>query len=153
MGEGDDRQWVRRTIDESFSQVHALKLVDIDGDGEMELLAEKALIAATTAMTRALTTRWCSTTTKSTARPASSPATHISVNGTAGGSGTQFVAEDLDGDGDIDIVTAGKTGVHFIENLNVDRVPKAQREKEILLEKNWPFPGEGPVVQQDEPPK
>ena len=29
------------SIDESFSQVHALKLVDIDGDGEPELLAGK----------------------------------------------------------------------------------------------------------------
>ena len=40
----------------------------------------------------------------------------ISVNGTAG-AGTQFIVEDLDGDGDIDIATAGKTGVHFFENL------------------------------------
>ncbi len=76
----------------------------------------------------------------------------ISVNGTAG-VGTQFVTEDLDGDGDIDIVTAGKTGVHFFENLKIDKVPKGQREKEILLERNWPFPGEGPAVQQEEEPK
>jgi FG-GAP-like repeat/FG-GAP repeat len=151
VGDGDDRQWVRRTIDESFSQVHALKLVDIDGDGEMELLAGKRyrghnghdpgsydpLVLYYYKINRK--------TGEFTRYP-------ISVNGTAG-AGTQFVAEDMDGDGDIDIVTAGKTGVQFIENLQVDRVPKEQREKEILLEKNWPFPGEGPVVQQDEPPK
>ena len=41
IGDGDNRHWVRRAIDESFSQVHALKLVDIDGDGEPELLAGK----------------------------------------------------------------------------------------------------------------
>jgi hypothetical protein len=51
--------------------------------------------------------------------------------------------EDLDGDGDIDIATAGKTGVHFFENLKIDLVPKAQREQELLLDKKWPFPGEG----------
>jgi hypothetical protein len=59
----------------------------------------------------------------------------------------------MDGDGDVDIVTAGKTGVHFFENLKIDRVPKEQREKEILLNKNWPFPGEGPVVTQEDVPK
>jgi ABC-type uncharacterized transport system YnjBCD ATPase subunit len=76
----------------------------------------------------------------------------ISVNGTAA-AGTQFITGDLDGDGDVDIATAGKTGVHFFENQKIDLVPKAQREKEILLDTNWPFPGEGPVVQQDEEPK
>ena len=52
--------------------------------------------------------------------------------------------EDMDGDGDLDIVTAGKTGVHFFENLKVNKVPKTQREKELLMNtKSWPFPGEG----------
>jgi hypothetical protein len=76
----------------------------------------------------------------------------ISVNGTAG-AGTQFIVADLDGDGDLDIASAGKTGVHFFENLTIDRVPKEQREKEILLDKNWPFPGEGHTVEQEEEPK
>jgi hypothetical protein len=40
----------------------------------------------------------------------------ISVNGTAG-VGMQFVLQDLDGDGDIDLATAGKTGVHFFTLL------------------------------------
>ncbi len=108
--------------------------------------------AATPATTPAPTIRWSSTTTRSTAKPVNSRRYPISVNGTAG-AGTQFIAEDLDGDGDIDIATAGKTGVHFFENLKIDRVPKAQREKEILLDKNWPFPDEGPVVTQEEEPK
>ncbi len=32
---------MKHTIDESFSQVHALTMADIDGDGEMELIAGK----------------------------------------------------------------------------------------------------------------
>jgi hypothetical protein len=151
QGTGANRHWMRHVIDESFSQVHALKLVDIDGDGEPELLAGKRyrghsghdpgsydpLVIYYYKIDRktAQFTRYA-----------------ISVNGTAG-AGTQFVTEDMDKDGDLDIVTAGKTGVHYFENLKVDRVPKEQREKEILLDTHWPFPGEGPVVEQEEAPK
>jgi hypothetical protein len=140
QGDATHRSWVKHTIDESFSQVHALKLVDIDGDGQMELLAGKRyrghnggdpgsydpLVIYYYKINRQ--------TGEFTRYP-------ISLNGTAG-AGTQFVVADLDGDGDLDIATAGKTGVHFFENLKIDLVPKEQREKELLLEKNWPFPDE-----------
>ena len=148
QGSGNHRHWVRHAIDESFSQVHALKMADLDGDGELELLAGKRyrghsghdpgsydpLVIYNYKIDRTFT-RY-----------------PVSVNGT-GGAGTQFVTEDLDGDGDLDIATAGKTGVHFFENLRIDRVPREQREKEILLDRNWPFPGEGPVVTQEEEPR
>jgi hypothetical protein len=141
QGDPANLRWVRHTIDESFSQVHALKLADVDGDGEMELLAGKRyrghngddpgshdpLVIYYYKLNRK--------TSEFTRYP-------ISVNGSAG-AGTQFVVGDLDGDGDIDIATAGKTGVHFFENLKIDLVPRAQREKELLLNKNWPLPGEG----------
>jgi hypothetical protein len=141
QGDAASRHWVRHTIDESFSQVHTLKMADIDGDGEMELLAGKRyrghdghdpgsydpLVIYYYKIDRK--------TGQFTRYP-------ISLNGTAG-AGTQFVVADLDGDGDMDIATAGKTGVHFFENLQIDKVPHAQREKELLLDKNWPFPGEG----------
>jgi len=141
QGDAAHRRWVRHTIDESFSQVHTLALADIDGDGQMELLAGKRyrghnghdpgsydpLVIYYYKIDRK--------TGQFTRYP-------ISVNGTAG-AGTQFVVADLDGDGDMDIATAGKTGVHFFENLQINHVPNAQREKELLLDKNWPFPGEG----------
>ena len=141
QGDAAHRRWVRHTIDESFSQVHTLALADIDGDGQLELLAGKRyrghdggdpgsydpLVIYYYKIDRK--------TGEFTRYP-------ISVNGTAG-AGTQFVVADLDGDGDIDIATAGKTGVHFFENMKIDLVPRTQREKKLLLEKNWPFPGEG----------
>jgi hypothetical protein len=151
QGAGSQRHWVRHAIDESFSQVHALKMADLDGDGELELLAGKRYRGHSghdPGSYDPLVIYYY----KIDRKTATFTRYPVSVNGT-GGAGTQFVTEDLDGDGDIDIATAGKTGVHFFENLRIDRVPREQREKEILLDRNWPFPGEGPVVTQEEEPK
>ncbi|MGH9588897.1 MAG: FG-GAP repeat domain-containing protein [Terracidiphilus sp.] len=149
--EGGERHWIKHTIDESYSQIHALKLVDLDGDGQPELLTGKRYRGHSgndPGSYDPLVVYYY----KIDRRTGAFTRYAISVNGTAG-AGTQFVTADFDKDGDIDIATAGKTGVHFFENLTIDRVPKAEREKEILLDKNWPFPGEGAVVKQDEEPK
>jgi hypothetical protein len=152
QGDGANRRWVKHTIDESFSQAHALALADIDGDGQPELLTGKRyrghnghdpgsydpIVVYYYKINRQTGefTRYA-----------------ISLNGTAG-VGTQFIVADLDGDGDVDIATAGKSGVHFFENLKINNVSAEAREKEILIEKNWPFEGEGPNVQQEDgPPK
>jgi len=146
-----DRKWVQHTIDESFSQSHALVMADIDGDGQPELITGKRYRGHNghDAGSYDPLVVYYYKINRKTGEFTRFP---ISVNGT-GGVGTQIIAEDLDGDGDIDIATAGKTGVHFFENLTINKVPKEQREKEILLDKNWPFPGEGPVVTQEEEPK
>ncbi len=151
QGEGADRKWIKHTIDESFSQVHALKMADIDGDGQLELLAGKRYRGHSGGDPGSYdpVVVYYYKIDRKTGTFTRYP---ISVNGTAG-AGTQFIVMDLDGDGDVDIATAGKTGVHFFENKKIDLVPKAQREKEILLDTNWPFPGEGPNVPQDEEPK
>jgi hypothetical protein len=39
------------------------------------------------------------------------------------------------------------------ENLKIDKVPKAVREDELLLNKDWPFPGEGKEVEWQHGPK
>jgi hypothetical protein len=144
------RQWVRHTIDESFSQSHALVMADLLGDGQPELITGKRYRGHNGHDAGAydpLVVYYY----KINRKTGEFTRFPISVNGT-GGVGTQIIADDLDGDGDIDLATAGKTGVHFFENLTIDRVPKAQREKENLLDHNWPFPGEGHEVTQDEEP-
>jgi hypothetical protein len=150
-GTPDHRTFTRHTIDESFSQSHALKLADIDGDGQPELITGKRyrghsgddpgsydpLVIYAYKIDRETATF--------TRIP-------ISMNSTAS-IGTQIIAEDLDHDGDIDLATAGKLGAHFLENLRIDNVPKATREAQQPIERKWPFPGEGQEVPQEDGPK
>jgi hypothetical protein len=159
-GTPTDRKWIRRTIDESFSQSHALLLVDIDGDGVPELITGKryrghsggdpgsydpVVIYAYKLPTKAQFTAAGNASDVGFTRIA------ISVNGTAS-AGTQFIAADLDHDGDIDLASAGKLGVHVLENLKVDKVPKSVREETQPLNRKWPFPGEGEEVPQENGP-
>ncbi len=55
------------------------------------------------------------------------------------GAGTQFAVIDMDGDGDQDFVTAGKSGQYWFENMMINNVPRPQREKELLYNYDWPF--------------
>ena len=141
--------WTRHTIDESFSQSHALLLTKIDG--EMQLITGKRYrghnghdpgsydpVVVYSYTLDSKTARFTRHT--------------LSMNGTAS-AGTQFVAEDLDKDGDTDLASAGKLGVHVFENLRIDNVPEAVREEQIPLEKRWPFEGEGHLVQQENGPQ
>lgn len=151
-GSGDSRKWVQHEIDSSFSQSHALKLVDIDGDGQPELITGKRyrghggndpgsydpVVLYAYKM-------------KVEGKKVSFTRSTISLNGTAS-AGTQFVAEDFDHDGDIDIASAGKLGVHFIENLQTVKTTGEVREAQQPFERKWPFPGEGKEVDQEEEP-
>lgn len=143
-------KFVRHVIDESFSQSHALLLADIDGDGQPELITGKRYRAHSGGDPGAYDPivlyyykidRTNGTFTRST----------ISMNGTAGG-GVQILAADLDHDGDIDLVTSGKSGVHFMENLKVSHVAKSTREEQQVVERKWPFEGEGEYVEQENGP-
>lgn len=142
--------FARHTIDESFSQSHALALADLEGDGSTWLITGKRyrghngndpgsydpnVIYAYKINKDATFTR-----------------VPISYNGTAG-VGTQILTLDLDKDGDLDIAVAGKLGVHFIENLKINKVPKETREAQQPIEHKWPFPNEGQEVPQEDGPK
>jgi hypothetical protein len=177
-GTADHPKWIRHTIDESFSQSHALALVDIDGDGVSELITGKryrghsgndpgsydpvvvyAYKLPTSTSLAAAKARGAAVLTAGAgamqiadekADPVFTRIT-LSENGTAS-AGTQFVAADFDHDGDIDLASAGKLGVHVFENLKVNNVPKAVREEMQPLNRKWPFPGEGKEVEQEDGP-
>jgi hypothetical protein len=156
-GPKDHPTWTKHAIDESFSQSHALALVDIDGDGVPELITGKRYRGhgggdpgsydpiAVYAYKLPTAAQF-----KSSKEPVFTRHT-LSYNGTAS-AGTQFVAADFDHDGDMDIASAGKLGVHVFENLKVDKTPGKVREDTIILERKWPFPGEGKEVPQEDGP-
>ncbi len=157
--------WVRHTIDASFSQSHALALVDLDGDGTPELVTGKRyrghdgddpgsydpVVVYAYRLPKPLHTTNAGTPPQQTVADPLFPRVALSVNGTAS-IGTQIVAADLDGDGDIDLATAGKLGVHVLENLQVDHVAKPVREQTQPLNRAWPFPGEGKEIPQEDGP-
>jgi hypothetical protein len=132
------RTWKRHIIDDSFSEAHALKLADIDGDGELELITGKRYRGDPDP---GLYDPLCIFYYKLDRRTARFTRFPISYNGTAE-IGTQIIVTDIDGDGDQDILVAGKTGVHWFENLRVNKVPPKVREQELWLNVNWPFPNE-----------
>jgi FG-GAP-like repeat len=177
-GTPQHRTWIRHTIDESFSQSHALALIDIDGDGTPELITGKRYrghsggdpgsydpvvvyaykLPTKEALANAAAHTGHPTENSSAMQIADSASDPVftrialSANGTAS-AGTQFVAADLDHDGDTDIASAGKLGVHVLENLKISNVPKSVREETQPLNRNWPFPGEGKEVPQEDGPK
>ncbi len=151
QGDGLSRHWIRHTIDESFSQVHALKMADIDGDGELELLAGKRYRGHSgndPGSYDPLAVYYY----KIDRKTGGFLRYPVSVNGT-GAAGTQFVTEDMDGDGDPGHCDGGKDRRALLRESEDRPCRQEQREKEILLDKNWPFPGEGPVVRQEEEPR
>lgn len=135
---GGRRTWTRHLIDDSFSEAHALKLADIDGDGELELITGKRYRGDPDP---GLYEPLCVFYYKLDRRTATFTRFPVSYNGTAG-IGTQIIVADIDGDGDQDIIVAGKTGLHWLENLRVDHVPARAREQELWLNVDWPFAGE-----------
>jgi hypothetical protein len=157
-GTPSSRKWVRHTIDESFSQSHSLALVDIDGDGVPELITGKRYRGHSgndPGSYDPLVVYAYKLPTKDQFAPGQPDPFFtriaLSVNGTAT-AGTQFVAGDFDHDGDIDLASAGKLGVHVFENLQINTVPKSVREETQPLNRKWPFPGEGTEVPQEDGP-
>ncbi len=129
------RVWTKHSIDDTFSQVHTLVFANLDGVGEPELITGKRVYAheiepgATDSSVvfyyqfdRKLE-KWIKHTIFHGDPAVNAPkdakdrwALKDFPRGTAG-TGLQMSVVDIDGDGDLDLVCPGKSGLYLFENL------------------------------------
>jgi hypothetical protein len=126
-----DGGWVQHVIDASWSQAHEAVLADINGDGQPDLITGKRYFAHNgndPGEREPVGVYWYEwRRTAATPGNARGPGNggvewirHIVSYGGRMGAGVQTVAVDIDGDGDLDIISAGKSGLFIAENLSAN---------------------------------
>jgi len=123
---GKEPQWVRHTIDNTWSQAHASVLVDLNGDGQPDLVTGKRYMAHNgndPGEREPLGLYWYEYRKVPVAgRGANANGgvewiRHIIDYGSRMGAGLQVRVADIDGDGDLDVIAGGKSGLFIAENV------------------------------------
>jgi hypothetical protein len=124
--------WVQHVIDASWSQAHASVLTDLNGDGQPDLITGKRYFAHNgndPGEREPVGLYWYEWRKVPPTRPNGSSTgnggvewiRHIVDYGGRMGGGVQTAVADIDGDGDLDIISAGKSGLFVGENLTARR--------------------------------
>jgi hypothetical protein len=116
-----DGGWQRRVIDATWANAHSSALADLNRDGQPDFVAAKRYFGRTgndPAEREPMGIYWYEFRRQG---DAVEWVRHIVDYGGRAGGGLQMVVTDIDGDGDMDIVTPGKTGLFLSENLTVSR--------------------------------
>lgn len=119
--EGSKRIWTKHPIDPYFSQYHEMQWVDIDGDGECELVTGnryRAHCGAEPGETDIVGLYYFKWNGESFTKCV---VDHGKVPG-ASGTGIFMQVVDIDGDGRLDIVAPGKEGLFLFRNLGPEQV-------------------------------
>src|SRR5262249_51548172 len=114
------RAWIQHVIDKSWSQPHAVTMVDLFGDGRKEFVTGKRLHSHPTdpGANEPLGVYWYESI---QSRGKLQWVKHWIDYSTRTGGGLQIPVVDIDGDGDLDVIVAGKGGLFLFENLTVER--------------------------------
>jgi FG-GAP-like repeat/FG-GAP repeat len=116
-----DGKWTRHVIDDSWSQPHALTMVDLNRDGRMDFITGKRFMAHNgrdPGEREPLGIYWYEYI------PAGNSVEwvkHVVDYSTRTGAGMQVAVADVDGDGDLDFAVGGKSGLYLFENLTRKR--------------------------------
>ncbi|MGQ9504442.1 MAG: alpha/beta fold hydrolase [Thermogutta sp.] len=114
ISDGDLRRWALHVIDTSYSQIHAILVADLDGDGRAEFVAGKRYLGhdgRDPGEWNPLGIYWYRFD-----RVRKTFCRQVIDEGGPVGFGLDPKAADIDADGDVDLVASDRSGLYLLEN-------------------------------------
>ncbi|MBD3267640.1 DUF1080 domain-containing protein, partial [bacterium] len=114
-----DSGWQLHSIDDTISQLQSAKLADMDGDGTKDIVTGKRYLAGNgfdPGFAEPLALFWYQV--EKGTKPVFSK--HIITYDQPIGTGLNLRMADIDQDGDMDILAAGKTGLYLLKSNRID---------------------------------